>query len=726
MERNSINLEAYEVFVYEHFRGGRCPAHRQRRRVPAAPSSHPSAPWGVPDPSEMDIVTPEPSFVGGRRSVRVLGGGCRSALLLGGGRRLALLLGCGRHSALLLGCGRRSAPPLGGAVALDPLALPSGPLLPPLVSLLLLAPPTCLALILVPPTCLALVLASPHSPCFCFSLPPQCLALLLAPPTGLSMFLAPPQDPSLNRTFWGGLRWKRYRANYTARAPPPPRPHETHQHHAVSHLDWPCQRSMMALLIAAAANFFVHQTGVYCDEGTKGAFLLSLLMGRALDWASAVWDVDPQIRTSFTYFTGMIREVFEYPAGGKDISLQLMELRQGSDLAVDYAIKFRTLAGKSSWNDTALWAVFREGLSPALQSELACREDATSLSQYVATASCLDNLLRQYHAGARPPVSFRPRLHPDYPRPREEGELVRGWVYPLSLPEARAMEEYIEEALAVGHIRPSMSPAAAGFFFVGKKDGGLRLCIDYRGLNTITVRYPYPLPLGPVALERLRGARFFTKQDLRSAYNLVQIWEGDEWKTAFHTTHGHYEYLVMPFGLTNAPAVFQSLINKVFQDILGKWVIAYINDILVYSISLEEHVHHIRAVLSRLPQNHLYVKPEKFHRTTVTFLGYVILRQGVEMDLTKVHAVTEWPNPTTVKELQQFLGFANFIRNYSSMAGPLTSLFIHSFHSLSSAYPELGRRGSSLSRDAQTSLSLATSSSSSGGTPRRSQASRKT
>ncbi|KAK3570198.1 hypothetical protein QTP86_016504 [Hemibagrus guttatus] len=151
------------------------------------------------------------------------------------------------------------------------------------------------------------------------------------------------------------------------------------------------------------------------------------------------------------------------------------------------------------------------------------------------------------------------------------------------------MEEYIEEALAVGHIRPSTSPAAAGFFFVWKKDTGLHPCIDY-------------LPCH------------------------------------------------------------------------------YIDDILVYSISLEEHVRHVRAVLSRLQQNHLYVKPEKceFHRTTITFLGYVISRQGVEMDLTKIQAVTEWPNPTTIKELQWFLGFANFyqrfIQNYSSVSGTFTSL----------------------------------------------------
>ncbi|KAK3551228.1 hypothetical protein QTP70_013819 [Hemibagrus guttatus] len=198
------------------------------------------------------------------------------------------------------------------------------------------------------------------------------------------------------------------------------------------------------------------------------------------------------------------------------------------------------------------------------------------------------------------------------------------------------MEEYIKEALAVGHIRPSTSLAAAGFFFVGKKDGGLHPCIDYRGLNAITVCYPYPLPLVPAALEQLRGAKFFTKLDLRSAYNLVRIREGDEWKTAFHTTHGHYAYLVMPFGHTNTPAVFQSLINGVFQDILGKWVITYIDD-MVYSTSLEEHMRHVREVLSRLQWHHLFVKPEKceFHQTTMTFLGYVITRQGVEMDATK-------------------------------------------------------------------------------------------
>ncbi|KAK3513350.1 hypothetical protein QTP70_012355 [Hemibagrus guttatus] len=235
-------------------------------------------------------------------------------------------------------------------------------------------------------------------------------------------------------------------------------------------------------------------------------------------------------------------------------------------------------------------------------------------------------------------------------------------VYPLSLPETKAMEDYIEKALALGHIRPSTSPPAASFFFVWKKDGGLHPCIDYRSLNTVTIRYPYLLPLVPATLEQLWGAKYFTKLDLCSVYNLIRIRDGNECKIAFHTTCGHYEYLVMPFGLTNAPAMFQSLINEVFQDMLNRNVIAYIDDILIYSTSFDEHVRHIQVVLACLQRHQLYVKLEKceFHRATIKFLGYMISQQGVKMDLSKVHAVTEWPEPTMVKELQRFLGFANF------------------------------------------------------------------
>ncbi|MGL5840234.1 MAG: retropepsin-like aspartic protease [Aeromonas hydrophila] len=165
---------------------------------------------------------------------------------------------------------------------------------------------------------------------------------------------------------------------------------------------------------------FSHQLGIYCGDGTRCAFLLSLLTKWALEWALAVWDADPQIQSSFSYFAGMIREVFEYPTGGKHISIQLMELRQGYGSAADYAIKFHTLAAQSGWNNAALWAVFRAGLNPALQTELACHVEATSLMQFVATAIRLDNLLRQHQAATQSSPAAWPRIRMDYPSLREE------------------------------------------------------------------------------------------------------------------------------------------------------------------------------------------------------------------------------------------------------------------------------------------------------------------
>ncbi|KAI2646182.1 Transposon Tf2-9 polyprotein [Labeo rohita] len=256
----------------------------------------------------------------------------------------------------------------------------------------------------------------------------------------------------------------------------------------------------------------------------------------------------------------------------------------------------------------------------------------------------------------------------------------RGHLYSLSAKERHAMEEYVAEGLRTGTIRPSSSPAAAGFFFVKKKDGGLRPCVDYRGLNQITIKNRHPLPLTNTALDALSGARFFTKLDLRSAYNLVRIREGDEWKTAFITPTGHYETLVMPFGLCNSPAAFQHFINDVLQDMLGRWCYAYLDDILIYSRTLEEHTQHVRAVLQRLLAHQLFCKLEKcaFHQHTTTFLGFVISAQGVAMDPQKLEAVRSWPLPTSLKQLQRFLGFANFyrrfIRGFSSTAAPLTAL----------------------------------------------------
>ncbi|KAI4879196.1 hypothetical protein NFI96_009427 [Prochilodus magdalenae] len=254
----------------------------------------------------------------------------------------------------------------------------------------------------------------------------------------------------------------------------------------------------------------------------------------------------------------------------------------------------------------------------------------------------------------------------------------RGHLFSLSGPEKMAMERYIQEALAQVFIRPSTS--GAGFFFVGKKDGGLRPCIDYRGLNKITVKDRYPLPLMTTAFEALQQASIFTKLDLRSAYNLVRIRQGDEWKTAFITPTGHYEYLVMPFGLMNAPAVFQRLINEVLNEALGLYAFVYLDDILIFSRTTTEHVSHVRRVLQLLLENHLYVKLEKsqFHVPSVQFLGFVVSRGSLAVDPSKLKAVAEWPRPTSLRLVQRFLGFANFyrrfIRGFGSVAAPLSAL----------------------------------------------------
>lgn len=173
-------------------------------------------------------------------------------------------------------------------------------------------------------------------------------------------------------------------------------------------------------------------------------------------------------------------------------------------------------------------------------------------------------------------------------------------LYNQSCPEKEAMETYIKDSLASGLIRPSSSPLGEGFFFMKKKDSTLRPCIDFRGLNDITIKNKNPFPLINPFFEPLCNARIFSKLDLRNAYHLIRIKEGDEWKTAFNTPIGHFEYLVMPFGLTNAPAVFQALINYVLCDLLNRFVFVYLDNILIFSRSLDDHRQHVRLVLQLL------------------------------------------------------------------------------------------------------------------------------
>ena len=255
-----------------------------------------------------------------------------------------------------------------------------------------------------------------------------------------------------------------------------------------------------------------------------------------------------------------------------------------------------------------------------------------------------------------------------------------GPTYSISPREREALREYLEENLRKGFIRPSNSPAGAPILFAKKKDGSLRLCVDYRGLNKITRKNRYPLPRINDLLDQLRNARVFTKLDLRAGYYNVRIAPGDEWKTTFRTCYGSFEYLVMPFGLTNAPASFQYFMNDIFRDMTDDFVIIYLDDILIFSRDPDEHAGHVRRVLRRLRENNLHVKPEKcsFHTDQVEYLGFIISPGGINMDSEKTRAIRSWPVPRSVREMQRFLGFCNFYRrfidHYSSIATPLTNL----------------------------------------------------
>src|SRR5436190_17176129 len=264
---------------------------------------------------------------------------------------------------------------------------------------------------------------------------------------------------------------------------------------------------------------------------------------------------------------------------------------------------------------------------------------------------------------------------------KEEAELPRpAKAYPMSPDQQKSLKDFIDQELKDGKIRPSKSPIAAPCFYVKKADGSLRLVTDYRKINDITISDKFPIPLQEDLLEKLREAKIFTKLDLRWGYNNVRIKEGDEWKTAFKTKDGLYEYIVMPFGLKNAPAVFQRFMNELFSNLQDIYVVVYLDDILIYSKNPEEHTEHIREVLKRLRENHLFARPEKcyFFVTTVTYVGIVITPEGISMEPAKIKDVAEWPEPKTVKQVQAFLGFANFYRRFvpgfSSLAKPLTSL----------------------------------------------------
>ncbi|KAA3483487.1 DNA/RNA polymerases superfamily protein [Gossypium australe] len=236
------------------------------------------------------------------------------------------------------------------------------------------------------------------------------------------------------------------------------------------------------------------------------------------------------------------------------------------------------------------------------------------------------------------------------------------------------------ELLDRGFIRPSGSPWGAPVLFVKKKDGSMRMCIDYHQLNKLTIKNKYPLSRIDDLFNQLKGASVFLKINLRSGYHQLKVKEADIHKTAFRTRYGHYEFMVMPLGLTNVPAVFMDMMNRVFQPYLDRFVVEFIDNILVYSGSEEEHDSHLRVVLQILREKRLYAKFSKceFWLREVTFLGHVVSAEGIRVDPRKIEALLDWKPPKSMAEIRSFLGLAGyykrFVEGFSQIAALLTKL----------------------------------------------------
>ena len=277
--------------------------------------------------------------------------------------------------------------------------------------------------------------------------------------------------------------------------------------------------------------------------------------------------------------------------------------------------------------------------------------------------------LKKHQAGVDHAINLKPGMEAPYKK-----------AYAMNPDQLAAVKKYIDEELEKGTIEASKSSCASPVLIVRKPGGGLRVCVDYRALNAITVKDRYPIPLIRETLDRLCRAKFFTKLDVVLAFNNLRIREGDEWLTAFITRYGLYQYKVMPFGLCNGPSSWQRHVNDIMREFLDQFVTVYLDDVLIYSETLEEHKVHVRKVLKKLRDAGLPVDIDKceFAVQRVKYLGLIVTTEGIEMDSSKVEAIKSWQSPRSVKDVQAFLGFANFYRRFvhgfSNVAGPLTNL----------------------------------------------------
>ncbi|KAJ3707248.1 hypothetical protein LUZ61_010953 [Rhynchospora tenuis] len=297
----------------------------------------------------------------------------------------------------------------------------------------------------------------------------------------------------------------------------------------------------------------------------------------------------------------------------------------------------------------------------------------------VSTNTEIDIILQQYSDVFSEPTTLPPQREIDHQISLQPNtNPINQRPYRHSYLQKLELEKIITELLHNKFIQPSSSPFASPVILVKKKDQTWRMCIDYRKINSCTVKNRYPIPIIEDLLDELNGSKVFSKIDLRSCYHQIRMHPADIPKTAFKTHEGHYEFTVMPFGLTNAPATFQSLMNQVFKPFLRKFVLVFFDDILIYSPDMNTHQQHLATVLSVLRENQLYAKRSKcqFAMKEVEYLGHIISQSGVSTDSRKIEAMQNWPSPKSVRELRGFLGltgyYRRFIKNYGSISKPLT------------------------------------------------------
>nr|XP_027064416.1 uncharacterized protein LOC113690623 [Coffea arabica] len=377
--------------------------------------------------------------------------------------------------------------------------------------------------------------------------------------------------------------------------------------------------------------------------------------------------------------------------GGWDIILGVDWMYQFSPITFDFHTLSIALSNQGQLlhlqgliNQPAMELVRGKDLRPFIEAK---RRECASLhveskgDQKEIIPEVVEEVLQQYSMVFATPTGLPPERELDHQinlKPGAEPFKLKPYRYPHS--HKTEIEKQVAEMFTNGIIAHSTSPFASPVLLVKKKDNSWRLCIDYRRLNDMTVKDRFPIPNIDELLDELHGTKYMSKLDLRAGYHQLRVKAVDTHKTAFQTHHGHFEFLVMPFGLTNAPATFQSLMNRIFQPFLRKFVLVFFDDILIYSPTLETHVQHLQAVLEILATNKLYCKRSKcsFAQTSIEYLGHVISDVGVSMDSAKVDCIRDWPTPKTVKELRGFLGltgyYRRFIHGYGLICKPLTQL----------------------------------------------------